>query len=97
MEVWEAIGDEDFLRRAWGRVISWAERSKLGPMVKAAATVKNHLYGIIRAQVLGVSNAMAEGLNSVIQKIKYDARGFRNRERFRRAILFHLGGLELMP
>ncbi|KIG15197.1 hypothetical protein DB30_05897 [Enhygromyxa salina] len=55
------------------------------------------LYGIIRAHVLGVSNTTAEGLNGVIQEIKYDARGFRNRERFRRTILFHRGGLDLLP
>jgi transposase len=29
--------------------------------------------------------------------MKYTARGFRNRERFRNAIYFHLGGLDLYP
>ena len=33
----------------------------------------------------------------MIQKIKRDARGFRNKERFKAAIYFHLGGLELYP
>jgi hypothetical protein len=36
-------------------------------------------------------------MNSKIQKIKVLARGFRNRERFRMAIYFHLGGLDLYP
>jgi transposase len=45
----------------------------------------------------GITNAMAEGLNSRIQWIKRQACGFRNRERFRNAIYFHLGGLELYP
>ena len=44
-----------------------------------------------------VSNAMAEAKNARIQRIKNMACGFRNRERFRMAILFHLGGLNLMP
>ena len=39
----------------------------------------------------------AESMNSKIQKIKILARGFRNRERFRQAIYFHLGGLDLSP
>jgi transposase len=41
--------------------------------------------------------AAAEGLNSKIQWIKYQARGFRSKERFQRAIMFHFGGLELFP
>ena len=43
------------------------------------------------------SPARAEGINARIQWIKYTGRGFRNRERFRRAIYFHLGGLNMNP
>ena len=35
--------------------------------------------------------------NGRIQKVKSAACGFRNRERFRNAIYFHLGGLDLYP
>jgi len=38
-----------------------------------------------------------EPMNARIQKIKAMACGFRNRARFRTAILFHTGGLSLMP
>jgi len=34
-------------------------------------------------------------VNSGIQKIKRMACGFRNRKRFRLAILFHFGGLDM--
>ena len=44
-----------------------------------------------------VTNARAESINAGIQKVKYSARGFRNRKRFRNAIYFHLGGLDLYP
>jgi transposase len=40
---------------------------------------------------------VTEGLNAKIQWIKYSSRGFRNRERFKLAILFHCGGLDLEP
>jgi len=40
-------------------------------------------------------NAVTEGLNSKIQMIKQMACGFRNREHYRKAILFHCGGLDL--
>lgn len=45
----------------------------------------------------GGARARAERFNSLIQAIKRDACGFRNRQRFRDAILFHLGGLDLYP
>jgi transposase len=84
-------------RKAWKKWIGWAQRSRLEPMRKAARTVSDHLWGIINAIVLGANNAAAEGTNSRIQRIKARACGFRNRERFRNAIYFHLGGLDLYP
>jgi transposase len=59
--------------------------------------VKNHLYGIINAVVMGVTNARAEGINAVIQQLKAQARGFRNRERFSNSIYFHCGKLDFYP
>jgi transposase len=44
-----------------------------------------------------VTNAMSEGLNSQIQKVKSMACGFRNIENFKTAIYFHCGGLDLYP
>jgi transposase len=61
-------------------------------MKKVARTIKKHLDGIITAILNRVTNAKAEGLNTVIQKLKSDARGYRSRERFRNAIYFHCQG-----
>ena len=44
-----------------------------------------------------LSNAMAEAEHAPIQRIKNMACGYRIGERFRMAILFHLGGLNLVP
>jgi transposase len=76
---------------------AWAVRSRLEPMKKVARMLKRHLTGIINAIVTGVTNAGAESLNSKIQRVKRMACGFRNRDRFRTAIYFHLGGLDLSP
>lgn len=84
-------------RRGWKKWYASAIRCRLEPVKAVARMVKRHLEGIITAIVNRVTNARAEGLNSVIQKLKYNARGFRNRERFRNAIYFHLGGLDLYP
>jgi transposase len=42
-----------------------------------------------------VFNAMSEGLNSQIQKIKSMACGFRNIENFKTAIYLRCGGLDM--
>ena len=42
-------------------------RSRLEPMKRVARMVKRHLWGILNAIVLGVSNAQAESINSKIQ------------------------------
>jgi len=84
-------------KKAWSRWLAWAQRCRLEPMKKVGRTIKNHLWGILNAVVLKVSNGPSEGLNSKIQRLKGRACGYRNRDRFRRAIMFHLGGLELYP
>lgn len=76
---------------------SWAIRSRLEPVKRVARMVKSHLEGLVNAIYHGVTNARSEGINSRIQWIKYTSRGFRNRERFRNAIYFHLGGLDMAP
>ena len=47
--------------------------------------------------MLGISNALSESIKSKVQWLKRQACGFRNQERFRMLIYFHLGGLDLYP
>ena len=83
--------------KMWTKLIGWMWRSKLKPMIALSKSIRKHFYGIINSIILGVSNGRAESINSKIQKIKKMACGFRNVERFKNSILFHLGGLELYP
>jgi len=83
--------------KAWARWYGWAIRSRLEPVKRVARMIKEHRWGIINAIVLKADNGHAESINSRIQLIKARSRGFRNRERFRMAIYFHLGGLDLYP
>lgn len=82
---------------AWKSLISWMRRSRLTPMKTLSNTISNYLWGIINAILRNVTNATSEAINGRIQWIKKMACGFRSRSRFREAILFHLGGLDLMP
>jgi transposase len=84
-------------RKAWKAWLSWAMRCRLEPIKRVARMIRDHLDGIINAIVLGVTNATAESVNAKVQRVKRMACGFRNRDRFRTAIYFHLGGLDLLP
>lgn len=44
-----------------------------------------------------ITNAGLEAINTKIQQVKRRSRGFRSRERFKMAIYFHCGGLDLYP
>lgn len=53
--------------------------------------------GVLNAITARVIDARQEGLNTRIQWLKRSARGFCNRQRFRTAIYFHIGGPSLYP
>lgn len=78
----------------WKRWYVWATHSRLTPIRKAARTVRGHIDNILTYYQHPVTNAMSEGLNSQIQKIKSMACGFRNTQNFKTAIYFHCGGLD---
>jgi transposase len=83
--------------RHWKSWYFWATHSRLEPVIEAARTLKRHLPGLLSYFAHPITNAGAEGLNSRIQAIRVSARGYRNRENFKTAIYFHLGGLDLHP
>lgn len=88
------IGSADTFFKRW---FFWATHSKLKPIIKAAYTFKNHKQGMFAYFKHRITNAVSEGLNSKIQIIKAGARGFRNFENYRTSILFHCGGLNMVP
>ena len=75
----------------------WAVRSRLRPMLEVARTLKRRFENIVTYLHHRVTNAASESINAKIQWVKYTARGFRNKNNFRAAILFHCGGLDLAP
>jgi transposase len=80
--------------KVWYR---WARRSRLEPMRKVAVTLKKHWANIVTYFTHRITNAGSESMNAKIQAVKRRACGFRNRLRFRTAIYFHCGGLNLYP
>lgn len=84
-------------RAFFDRWYFWATHSKLEPVIEVAKMLKRHFEEIVTYLDHGITNAVTEGLNSKIQSIKANARGFRNFENYRVAILFHCGKLEMLP
>ena len=58
----------------------------LSPVNKFIKTLKHHWEGVLNSIITQVTNAFAEGLNSIIQLVKSRARGFRNHDNFRNMI-----------
>ena len=83
--------------RVWQQCIHWANLTGIRPVISVIQMLERHLEGILSAVVLQTTNALAERIDSCIQRIKRLDCGFRNRERFRRAILLHLGTSSLYP
>jgi transposase len=53
-------------------------RCRLRPVVQVAKTLKRHLVNLLTYFRHRITNAASEGFNSVIQALKYAARGFRS-------------------
>jgi transposase len=66
-------------------------------MAEVAKKLNRHLDNILTYLKRRITNAVFEGMNSKIQQVKSAARGFRNFENFRIAILFFCGKLDMHP
>lgn len=84
--------------KAWlANLIRRAKRMKLGPILKVAAMLKSHRDQVLNYYAHPITNAAAEAINSVIDRVQRRAAGFRSFKGMRLAILFHCGGLDLYP
>jgi transposase len=88
---------EGWAQRYWDRWYFWATHSRLKPVIETARLIHRHLPNVLTYCTHPITNAVSEGLNAKIQRIKKMAYGFRNREHFKTAIYFHCGGLALYP
>ncbi len=84
-------------QKAWVALCKAARQLEIPALDKVIDTILLHLFGIVNAITLKASNAASESINSRVQALKKRANGYRSRQRFREAIMFHLGGLDLYP
>ncbi len=73
-----------------------AMRSRIEPIKSVTKMLRRHRDGLLNYTKHRITNAAAEGFNSIIQTIKANARGFRCFDNFRTRILFFCGKLDLL-
>ena len=82
-------------KAVFDKLISWLRRSRLEPMKQVANTLKKYKLEILSYFFHRLTNAIAEGINSIIQSAKRRARGFRTIEGYVAAIFLAVGKLKL--
>lgn len=80
---------------AFERLYSWMRRCRLQPMKDAASTLSNHKQKILAYFHHRITNAICEGINSMVQAAKRKARGFNTYNGFASMIYLVAGKLQL--
>lgn len=99
-EMLRDLWSQDDAASATGYFQDWYKsviHTKLAPMKAVARTIKERLANVVSFCTHGITNAVAEGINSKIMSIKRRVGGYRNPDNFKTAIYFYCGGLNLHP
>lgn len=79
----------------WLEWIAMAKQVDIPLLSSAENTIYKRLYHILNAMKHKVSNGNAESLNSKIRLLRIKARDYRNQKRFKTAVMFHYGNLDM--
>lgn len=99
-QVFRHFFEQESLEDAERFFLEWkseVEESGLAPMKRVAKMLTRNFDGLLNYIKHKLTNGYAEAVNGLIQEIKTVARGFRQFENFKVAILFFLGKLDLNP
>jgi len=77
--------------------ISWANRSRLAPFKRVAATIRRYFEGIVAIVATGLNNARTEGLNGKIRTITRRAYGLHSAGALISLIFLCCSGILLHP
>ena len=79
---------------AW---LAWAARSKLGPFIKLARTLRRYRDGILAAVRLGLTNARLEGLHNKIRLLCHRSYGLHSPQALTALIYLCCAGITITP
>lgn len=89
--------DKNYATRYFEYWCAEVMESGVTEMKKIMRMIKRHFANILTYFDCYITNAFSEGINSKIQALKANARGFRNFKNYRTRILFFCGKLALSP
>lgn len=93
--IYESSDGREEAEAAFKKLCSWIMHSKLEPMKKFCKMLREHWNEILNYFDNKYTNAILEGINSIIQNIKRRARGFRNEEYFETMIYLVCGEIDI--
>jgi transposase len=109
-EVWRAYTLKEALRAIFkpgltlpdvtiliDRFISKALRSRLGPFIRLAKTIRRHRDGILQAIRLGINQGRTEALNNKVRLITRRAYGFHSADAALALIMLTCGPITVPP
>ena len=94
-DIYNTASNREEAEIALKKLCSWMMHSRLDRMKAFCETIKDHWDSILSYFDHRYTNAILEGTNSVVQKIKERSRGFRNVEYFKTLIYLVCGGLDI--
>ena len=95
LDLFYASKDDKKAAKQFKQLYSWMRRSRLTPMKDAAETLMNHEREILHYFHERLTNAICEGISSMIQAVKRKARGYNTFEGFAAMIYLVAGKLKL--
>ncbi len=84
-------------RAALEEWLSWAQRCRLAPIVKAARTIKRHKHGVLAYIRTRLTNGIVEGFNNRVRMIARRAFGFHSPQPLIAMINLCCAGIQLEP
>jgi len=82
-------------KRRFDELYRWLRKSRLEPMKRVALTLKKNREEILNVFITRITNAVCEGINSMIQAAKRKARGYHTFEGFSSMIYLIAAKLQL--
>ena len=94
-DIYEQVYDRQIAEVRLHKLCSWMMHSRLPEMKKLCRLIKDHWNEILNYFDYKFTNAILEGMNSIIQNVKRRARGFRNTEYFKTMIYLNCSDLDI--
>lgn len=94
-DIYEQCVDREDAEARMKKVCKWMMHSRIDQMKELCHLIRNHWDEILDYFKYRLTNAILEGLNSIIQNIKRRARGFRNIEYFKTMIYLNCSQLDI--